>query len=181
MTPGTSAIELAATGGGHLDHGDAELSAVPGGLGLEQLRFVVGDSRRLVRNARLVHERRQGLVDGGLLRVKDLAEIWGVKPNTAHKRVRRAADRGELFTVDVNGETGVPAVLLDDGCEPDPVWLPVLAVLTSAGYSGWDMWAWIAEPNASLSDAVAAELVRTAPARVFDAANRDAAAAGLAS
>ena len=133
------------------------------------------DQEARLLNAHRVHVGRQALIDRGTFTVKEIAATLDRRVNTVHKQIRRACERGALFTVIVNGETHVPAVLLDEALEVRREWQPVVSVLGDAGMSGWGIWRWIVEPNAGLSGEIAAEVIATNPERVHAAAQRRAA------
>ena len=147
-------------------------------LGITDAVDAFGDRYRrtkpesLLLNALRVHRGRQALVDQGTFAVKEIAAALDRPVNTVRKQVERACASGALFTVMVNGERHIPAVLLDEALEARPEWKPVVAILSEAGMSGWGMWRWIAKPNAGLSGEIAAEVIRTNPVRVLAAAQR---------
>lgn len=157
---------------GEPDDGETSVDAV---LGVVGNRFRRPDPEIRLLNAWRVHAARQALVDQGTFTVKEIATTLGRAVNTVHKQVRRAHDRSELFTVAVNGELHIPAVLLDDALGIRSVWQPVISTLSDAGMSSWGIWRWIAEPNAGLSGEVAAQLIESDVDRVYAAAQRRAA------
>ena len=140
--------------------------------------FVVGDryqrSRQEIQllNAARIHVGRQALVDKGTYTVGEIASTQGRPRNTVHKDVQRACRRGVLFTVAINGEKHIPAVLLDEALEVRSDWAPVVSALLEAGMSEWGIWRWLVEPNAGLSGEVAADVIKENPDRVYAAAER---------
>ena len=144
----------------------------PGSLG------ALGDQHRrldpeiVLINAYRVYRARRALVEQGTVPVNDIAAAHRCHPSTARRRIQRACDRNELFTVRVSGRIHVPAVLLDDACHARSEWQPVLAALTESRMSDWAKWGWIAGPNAGLSGEIAAEVIETNPQRVHSAARR---------
>ena len=126
-------------------------------------------------NAARVQAARQALVDQGTCTVREIASMQGRPKSTVHQRVRRACSRGALFTVAFDGETHVPAVLLDAALEARACWAPVVSALGNAGMTGWGIWRWIAEPNAGLSGEIAVDVIEADPGRVYAAAERRAA------
>ncbi len=138
-------------------------------------RYERPDPEALLLNVARIHAGRQALVDQGTCTVGEIAAARGRPRNTVHQEVRRACERGALFTVGVNGEKHVPAVLLDDALEVREDWAPVVSTLREAGMNGWGIWRWIAEANAGLSGEVAADVIENNPDRVYAAAERRAA------
>ena len=144
-------------------------------LGVVEDRYRRPDHEARLLNAHRVHAGRQALVDQGTFSVKEIAAARGQAANTVHKQIQRACERGELFTVGLNGERHVPAVLLDEALSVRPQWKPVVSALRDAGMTGWGIWRWFAEPNAGLSGEIAADVIATNPDRVYAAARRRAA------
>lgn len=157
--------------GGKPDDVEALVDAM---FGVDSMRFERAHPETRLLNAWRMHAARQALVDQGTFTVKEIATTLGRVVNTVHKQVRRAQDRSELFTVAINGELHIPAILLDDALETRPVWQPVIEALNSVGMSAWGIWRWIAEPNAGLSGEVAAQLIESDVDRVYAAAQRRA-------
>ena len=125
----------------------------------------------LINTYRLFRSRRV-LIAQGTVTVNEIAAARRCHPSTARRRLQRASDRNELFTVRLDGRIHVPAVLLDDRCHARPEWQPVIAALTQARMSDWAKWGWIARPNAGLSGEIAAEMIVSNPERVHVAARR---------
>ncbi len=75
------------------------------------------------------------------------------------------------------GETLVPAFLLDDQFEPRSAAQEPIRLLREAGEDGWALWAWFATPSAWVGGRVPAELLTTAPELVAESARQRAAAA----
>lgn len=135
-------------------------------------RYQRSDPEALLLNVSRIHAGRQALVDQGTCTVGEIATARNRPRNTVHKEVQRACVRGALFTVAVNGEKHVPAVLLDEALEVREDWVPVVSTLREAGMSDWGIWRWIAEANAGLSGEIAADVIETNPDRVYAAAER---------
>ena len=135
-------------------------------------RYQRPDPEALLLNVVRIHAGRQALVDQGTYTVGEIATARNRPRNTVHKEVQRACERGALFTVAVNGEKHVPAVLLDEALEVREDWVPVVSALREAGMSDWGIWGWIAEANAGLSGEVAADVIESDPDRVYAAAER---------
>ncbi|WP_420443247.1 hypothetical protein [Candidatus Poriferisodalis sp.] len=156
-------------------HRDEHEFSAAGALSAIGDRYQRPDPETLLLNAYRIHAGRQALVDQGTFTVKEIASTRDRPTNTVHKQIQRACERGALFTVAVNGEKHVPAVLLDEALEVREKWEPVVSTLRSAGMTGWGIWRWIAEPNAGLSGEIAADVIETNPDRVDAAAQRRAA------
>jgi hypothetical protein len=119
---------------------------------------------------------RTELLATGAFTYRALAEGRGSSSANVRQWVRRARERHELFTVDHDNETLVPAVLLDEELSPRPEFKRVITPLTEAGEDGWGLWAWLVNPSPWLDGAVpAAELFRC-PEVVIEAAQARAAA-----
>ena len=125
-------------------------------------------------NAARVHAARQALIGQGTYTVGEIAAAQRRPKNTVHQEIRRACERGALFTVTLDRETHVPAVLVDEALEARACWAPVVSALQEAGMTGWGIWRWIAEANAGLSGEIAADVIKTNPDRVHAAAQRRA-------
>ncbi len=130
------------------------------------------DPEILLINAYRIYRARRALIDQGTVTVNDIAAALRCHPSTVRRRLERACDRNELFTVRISGRIHVPAVLLDDACHARSEWQPVIAALTGSRMTDWAKWGWIAEPNAGLSGEIAAEVIETDPQRVHAAARR---------
>lgn len=103
-----------------------------------------------------------------------LAHGWDITLSAARKRVLRAAQRHEMFTVSYRDRTFVPAFVLDERLEPRRELAQMIAALTDAGEHGFALWAWFVTPSGWLDGAVPAELATSAPERVHAAALRRA-------
>ena len=128
------------------------------------------DPEVLLINAYRVCRARRALIDQGTVTVNEIAAAHRCHPTTARRRIQRACDRNELFTVRISGRIHVPAMLLDHRCHARPEWQPVIATLAEARMTDWAKRGWIAEPNAGLSGEIAAEVNETNPQRVHAAA-----------
>jgi hypothetical protein len=115
-----------------------------------------------------------GLLAQGAYTYRALAEGRQASEATTRQFVRRARDKGQLFTAVHDGETLVPAFLLDDSLEPRPAFAAAIASLSSVGEDGWALWAWFATPSAWLGGRVPAEVAAHDPERVAAAAARRA-------
>ena len=130
------------------------------------------DPETLLINAYRVYRARRALIDQGTVTINKIAATHRCHPSTARRRIQRACERNELFTVRVSGQIHIPAVLLDNACDARSEWQPVLAALAGSRMTDWAKRGWIAGPNAGLSGEIAAEVIETNPQRVRSAARR---------
>ena len=149
--------------------GEPEPQGVSGQAGDHHRR---PDPEILLINAYRIFRARRALIDQGTVTVNDIAAAHRCHPSTARRRIQRACDRNELFTVHISGQIHVPVVLLDDACHARSEWKPVITALTESRMTDWAKWGWIARPNAGLSGEIAAEVIETNPQRVHSAARR---------
>lgn len=106
---------------------------------------------------------------------ESLGELRGARESSTRTWLSRRKDARELFTVNHNGRTVIPAFQLDEHGEPRSELQPVLAALVDAGVQGWSLWSWLTAPTSLLSGEVPEHLARSAPERVLRAAKRFAA------
>lgn len=105
-----------------------------------------------------------------------LHELRGdARESSTRTWLSRRKDAREVFTVNHNGRTVIPAFQLDEHGEPRAELQPVLAELVDAGVRGWSLWTWLTSPTSLLSGGVPEQLARSAPERVLRAAKRFAA------
>lgn len=133
--------------------------------------------RATVDQARRLAELRASLLRRGALTTSALAEARGITPNNARQWISRHRRAHRIFTVTHEGETLVPAFLLDDAFEPNPSAAAAIAPLRAAGEDGWALWTWFASPSAWLGGRVPSEVLTIDPEAVAVAAKRRAAAA----
>jgi hypothetical protein len=124
----------------------------------------------MVAQAQKRAELRSELLASGALTYKALADGRRMKAANLRQWVRRARDRFELFTVEYDNETLVPAFLLDADLLPRPAFQPVIAALARAGEDGWGLWAWLVHPTSWLDGKVPAEELERNPEAVLRAA-----------
>lgn len=129
-----------------------------------------------VEQARRLATMRASLLREGALSTATIAEARSITPNNARQWISRHRKAHRLFTVTHEGETLVPAFLLDEELEPKPEALEAIKVLGEAGEEGWALWAWFATPSAWLGGHVPAEVLSTDPERVAESALQRAAA-----
>jgi hypothetical protein len=130
-----------------------------------------------VEQARRLAALRATLLRGGALSTAAIANARGITANNARQWVSRNRKAHRIFTVTHDGETLVPAFLLDDEFEPRSEAQEPIRLLREAGEDGWALWAWFATPSAWVGGRVPAELLATAPELVAESARQRAAAA----
>jgi hypothetical protein len=130
-----------------------------------------------VEQARRLAALRGSLLRGGALSTAAIARARGMTANNARQWISRLRKAHRLFTVTYEGETLVPAFLLDDELEPKREAHQVVKPLREAGEDGWALWAWFATPSAWLDGRVPAEVLATDPELVAESARQRAASA----
>ena len=130
-----------------------------------------------VEQARRLATLRASLLRKGALSTATIAETRGMTPNNARQWISRHRRSQRLFTVTHQGETLVPALLLDEELEPKPGATEAIKALREAGEDGWALWAWFATPSAWLGGRVPGELLDSDPALVAKSARQRAAVA----
>ena len=130
-----------------------------------------------VEQARRLAALRASLLRKGALSTAAIADARGITPNNARQWISRNRKAHRIFTVTHEGETLVPAFLLDDEFEPRPQAQEPIRLLRGAGEDGWALWAWFATPSAWVGGRVPAELLATAPDLVAESARQRAASA----
>lgn len=130
-----------------------------------------------VEQARRLAALRASLLRGGALSTAAVAGARGITPNNARQWISRHRKAHRIFTVAHDGETLVPAFLLDDEFEPRAVAQEPIRLLREAGEDGWALWAWFATPSAWAGGRVPAELLTSAPGLVAESARQRSASA----
>lgn len=130
-----------------------------------------------VEQARRLAALRSSLLREGAFSTAAIAEARGITPNNARQWISRHRKSHRLFTVTHEGETLVPAFLLDEELEPKPEPQEAIEALRQVGEDGWALWAWFATPSAWLGGRVPAEVLAADPERVAESARQRAAAA----
>lgn len=130
-----------------------------------------------VEQARRLAGLRASLLRGGAFSTNAIADAREITPNNARQWISRHRKAHRLFTVAHEGETLVPAFLLDESIGPKPEAQAAIKALRTAGEDGWALWAWFATPSAWLGGRVPAQLLSTDPDLVAEVASRRAAAA----
>jgi hypothetical protein len=128
-----------------------------------------------VEQARRLAALRTALLRGGAFPTSAIARARGMTPNNARQWISRHRKSNRLFTVTYEGETLVPAFLLDSGLEPKPEIREAIKALREAGEDGWSLWAWFASPSPWLGGRVPIEVLATDPERVAESARQRAA------
>lgn len=130
-----------------------------------------------VEQARRLAALRTSLLRDGAWSTAAIAETRGITTNNARQWVSRHRKAQRIFTVTHEGETLVPAFLLDEELEPRPETQEPIRLLREAGEDGWALWAWFATPSAWLGGRIPAELLAAKPDLVAESARQRAAAA----
>lgn len=130
-----------------------------------------------VEQARRLAALRSSLLREGAFSTAAIAEARGMTPNNVRQWISRHRKSHRLFTVTHEGETLVPAFLLDEELDPKPGPQAAIEALRRVGEDGWALWAWFATPSAWLGGRVAAEVLATDPELVAESARQRAAAA----
>ena len=133
--------------------------------------------RAAIRQATRLAELKTSLLESGAYSIASLAEARGLSSNAIRQWLHRTRRRNEIFTVSHDGETLVPAFLLDDELHPWSVVSEPIRALREAGEDGWALWAWFALPAAALGGVSPAHLLAVDPDRVAELARRRAAEA----
>lgn len=134
-------------------------------------KFDPTPAERVAHSAR-VHLLRQSLLETGALDAQALATGRACTIAAARKFIQRARTRRQIFTVNYHDRIYVPAFLLDDAFDPDPVFADVVAAMVGAGESGWAIWTFLATPSSWLDGDIALLAIRSDPASVLTAATR---------
>ena len=129
-----------------------------------------------IEQARRLAELRAALLRSGAYTTGAIANARGITANNARQWISRHRREGRLFSVTHEGETLIPAFLLDERLEPRGESQPAISALRGVGEDGWALWAWFATPSSWLGGRVPAELLSTEPKVVAEAAYQRAAA-----
>ncbi|HEV7722296.1 MAG TPA: hypothetical protein VGO60_13480 [Iamia sp.] len=127
-----------------------------------------------IEQAKRIARLRTQLLEGGAFTTSALAEGRDQAVAATRQWLHRARRRHEIFTVTHDGETIVPAFLLDPTLHPRKAYAGAIEALTAVGEDGWALWAWLTTASSWLDGAVPAELALTEPDLVTDAARRRA-------
>jgi hypothetical protein len=117
---------------------------------------------------------RTNLLASGAYTLAALVDGRGQTMAAVRQWVHRARQRGQIFTVKHDGETLVPAFLLDHDLNPRPEYTGAITALTAVGSKEWALWAWFASPTGWLDGRVPAEHALVDPDDVTRAAQDDA-------
>jgi hypothetical protein len=128
-----------------------------------------------VEQARRLAGLRTSLLRQGAFSTAAIADGRATTAENARQWVSRHRTAQRIFTVTYDGETLVPAFLLDNELEPRPVAYEPVRVLRNAGEDGWALWAWFATPSAWVGGHVPADLLVTDPQLVAEGARQRAA------
>lgn len=130
-----------------------------------------------VQQARRLAALRTSLLRDGAVSTAAIADARGATPNNVRQWVSRHRKAYRIFTVSFEGETLVPAFLLDEEFQPRPVVQEPIRVLRQAGEDGWALWTWFATPSPWIGGRVPAALLAMDPKLVAESARQRAASA----
>jgi hypothetical protein len=130
--------------------------------------------RAALNQARRRADLRADLLRQGAYTYRALAEGRSSSEAAVRQLVRRAKQRHELFSVEHDSETFLPAFLISESFAPVENYSGAIAALQAVGEDGWALWAWFCSPSSWLDGAVPAELGKLDPERVTEAACRRA-------
>lgn len=149
-----------------------------------ELARVLGPSRgdfdpvpyATVEQARRLAALRASLLGDGAWSTAAIADARGITANNARQWISRHRKAHRIFTVTHEGETLVPAFLLDEQLEPRPAASEPIRLLREAGEDGWALWGWFAAPSAWVGGRIPAQLLATQPDLVAESARQRTAA-----
>lgn len=129
-----------------------------------------------VEQARRLAALRASLLRDGAWSTAGIADARGITANNARQWVSRHRKAHRIFTVTHEGETLIPAFLLDEDLEPRPAAQEAVRLLQEAGEDGWALWAWFATPSAWAGGRIPAKLLVRDPDLLAESARQRAAA-----
>jgi hypothetical protein len=127
-----------------------------------------------VEQARRLAALRTSLLRGGALSAAAVAEARGITLTNARQWISRHRKAGRLFTATYEGQTLLPAFLLDESLGPKDGAEEVIRPLRETGEDGWALWAWFASPSAWLGGRVPADVLDTDPELLAEIARQRA-------
>ncbi len=130
-----------------------------------------------VEQARRLAALRASLLHDGAWSMTAIADARGITTSNARQWVSRHRRSHRIFTVTNEGESLVPAFLVDEELEPRPAVREPIRLLCEAGDDGWALWAWFATPSAWVGGRTPTELLASEPDLVAEAARQRAATA----
>lgn len=130
-----------------------------------------------VEQARRLASLRATLLKTGAVSIATMAIGRDLTSSAARQWVSRSRKAHRIFTVAHDGETLIPAFLLDKALDPKPGAQAPIRLLQEVGEDGWSLWAWFALPSPWLGGRIAAELLDEEPQTVAEAARQRAASA----
>ena len=131
-----------------------------------------------IEQARRLAEVRATLLRSGAYSTAALAAAKGLTANNTRQWISRHRREGRLFSVAHEGETLIPAFLLDERLEPRDEAREAISALRAAGEDGWALWAWFALPASWLGGRVPSGLLASEPELVAAAARQRAESVG---
>jgi hypothetical protein len=136
----------------------------------EGVSLVSSATQKQVRRSAALREHL--LREEGFETYSTLADKRGTTETAARTWVSRRRERHELFTVELQGRTLIPAVQLTAKGAADPVIAEILRPLLHADAEGWGLWAWLTSPTSRLSGETPARVARVSTRRAYIAAER---------
>ena len=125
--------------------------------------------KQIVRNVAL---REALLEEEGFETYATLAALRDSNEKATRMWAARRREKGELFTVELQGRTLIPAVQLTADGGLDAAIAQLSRTLLEAGLGSWELWTWLTSPTGRLSGDVPAQVVRTNAHRANAAAVR---------
>ena len=129
-----------------------------------------------VEQARRLAALRASLLHDGAWSTAAIADARGITTSNARQWISRHRKAHRIFTVTNEGESLIPAFLVDDELEPRSAAREPIRLLREAGEDGWALWAWFATPSAWVGGQTPSELLASKPDLVAEAARQRAAA-----
>ncbi len=130
-----------------------------------------------IEQARRLAALRYSLLENGYWSTAAVAEARATTPGNARQWIARHRKANQIFTVTYDGETLVPAFLLNEQLEPRMSAKEPIRLLRGAGEDGWALWAWFISPSPFLGGRIPAEILDSEPDLVERAARDRIAAA----
>lgn len=117
-------------------------------------------------------ERRRQLLETGTYTIATVAAAKGSSPAAIRQWIARGRRANRIFTVLRNGQTLIPAVVLDGEFEPRSEMAEATSILKGVGLDGWALWDWWSRPNSWLDGKAPLSVLTMRPDKVTEAARR---------
>lgn len=115
--------------------------------------------RATVDQAQRIASRRNALLASGAWTVAALAQARGTQASSVRTWIARHRAASRIFTVIVNGDTYLPALLLDEAADLRAGTAGAIGPLKTAGLDAWALWVWFTTPSPWLDGQRPAELL----------------------